>query len=170
MLDLTFRTHRSTYARNPRAGLTLMEVMVGFAVLTMVAGGILSGLVQGRRLANQNLLAETAFVVAQSYLEELKAISYVELAGGNFTNVRGTMANSTTAFRLVDMRATPTILSDDLRVELQPVVEASQNVSTIRLVGARDIKLTYKWQKVGEPASTAKERTLWLIRANCTNF
>jgi len=147
-----------------------MEVMVGFAVLTMVAGGILSGLVQGRRLANQNLLAETAFVVAQSYLEELKAIAYVELASGTFTNVRGTMAHSTTAVRLVDMRATPTILSDDLRVELQPEVVASQDVSAIRRVGARDIKLTYTWRKEGEPPSKAKTRTLWLIRADCTNF
>ncbi len=149
-----------------------MEVMVGFAVLTMVAGGILSGLVQGRRLANQNLLAETALVVAQSYLEELKAISYLQLTSGSFTSVRDAMAHDTPLFHLVDMRGTPTIVSDDLLIELKPLVTASLDAqnNTLRPVGARDIKLIYTWRKQGEPAGAAKTRTLWTIRADCTNF
>jgi type II secretory pathway pseudopilin PulG len=148
-----------------------MEVMIGFAVLTMVAGGILSGLVQGRRLANQNLLAETAFTVAQSYLEELKAIAYKDLVDGDLTKVRDPLTNKATLIRLIDVRATPTITSDDLRIELTPEITVSQDVSTpLRPVGARDIKLTYGWRKEGEPVSTLKKRTLCVIRADCTSF
>ena len=147
-----------------------MEVMVGFAVLTMVAGGILSGLVQGRRLANQNLLAETAFVVAQSYLEELKAVSYNEVASGSFTSLRDPMSSGTQTVRLVDMRGTPTIISDDLRVELTPVVTTSPPPSSLRPVSARDIRLAYTWRTEGEPAITARTRTLRVIRADCPSF
>lgn len=155
---------------NKRAGLTLLEVMIGFAVLTIVSGSILAGLLQGRRLADQNLCAETAFATAQSYLEELKAISYNELTTSSFASVRGGLTNNSTAVRLIDMRGTPGISSDDLRVELTPSVAASPSLGATRPVVARNIVLTYRWRKQGEPAGTERIGTLRVIRANCSSF
>ncbi len=166
-------TPRSRVRFGHTAGLTLLEVLVGMAVLTITSGSILAGLLQGRRVAERNLMDESAFVLAQSYLEDLKGISYESLTDDSTYEVRGGgFTEGATAVRTVDIRGTPATTGDDLRVELKPVLTASPvaNTDPARPVAARNIVLQVSWRLQASPASTVRTREFRVIRSECKSY
>jgi hypothetical protein len=62
------------------AGFTITEAMMGMFVFAIVATGLTSGVLQSRRLAQLNIMRNTAYTVAQGYLEQMKAISTADLS------------------------------------------------------------------------------------------
>lgn len=152
--------------------MTLVEVLIGISVLTLTALSILAGMLQGRRLAETDLLDETAFVIAQSYLEELRGVAYSSFAtpavpipvrGGSFIT-------TTTMVRKVDFKGTPTLAGDDLRIEMTPRMVQTSSSSPLRPVAAYELQLTYRWRAEGSAASTTRTRTLRVIRSALTGF
>lgn len=153
-------------------GMTLVEVLLGMSILTLTSLSILAGLLQGRRIAESNLLEETAFVIAQSYLEELKGVAYssfetpaipIGVRGGGFIP-------ATPAVRRVDFKGTPGIASDDLRIEMTPTVTQTTSPTPLRPVSAYELQLTYTWRAEGNTAATTTPRTLRVIRSAFTGF
>ncbi len=68
-------------ARRSRvAGFTITEAMMGMFVFAILATGLTSGVLQSRRLAQLNIMRNTAYTVAQGYLEQMKAISTADLS------------------------------------------------------------------------------------------
>ncbi|MGF1483446.1 MAG: prepilin-type N-terminal cleavage/methylation domain-containing protein [Opitutales bacterium] len=70
---------RGLRKRRPAAGFTLLEMMVAMAIFIMVSLGITAGVFQARRLAESNIVRNTAFTVAQGYLEQIKSMSANEM-------------------------------------------------------------------------------------------
>lgn len=57
-----------------RTGFSLVEVMVGFGVFSVVAVGLSVTAIFSLRMSHQNVLRSTAYAAAQGFLEQLKVV------------------------------------------------------------------------------------------------
>lgn len=108
--------HPAARKRNPRAGLTLIEVSFASLILTMVLLGVLQAMLQSRRMTEGSVRQASVFSLVQGYLEQLKSIKYGDLPSSPSTTPgSGTQADWIAAGNTID------------------VVDSSQNASTICL-------------------------------------
>lgn len=75
--SLTQQNSRDQAAR--RGGFSLTEVIIAVAILAMLAGVILRGVVQMRAMSEHTVYQSTAITVATGFIEQIKAMSYGEL-------------------------------------------------------------------------------------------
>lgn len=129
-------------ARRLCAGLTLAEVMISLGVLAFVATSVIGVTFQVRSMAEQTIYQNTALVLAQGYVEQLRSLDYTTLnnaaqdssgsvalplagaTGSNLTNESGgTLANSSWAREIVylDENAAGTPIQP-LTFRFQPVL------------------------------------------------
>lgn len=92
MKSASSSTTRSVYTGwrdGKKRGMTLAEIVVGMAVFSLIAGGIISLTIQSRRMAEAAIRENTAATVTQGYLEQIKSIEYsaLEAAIADPTNV-----------------------------------------------------------------------------------
>lgn len=66
-------SHRST------SGMTLVEVCIGLFIFTLVAAGVLSSLVQTRRMSIAAIYESNALITAEGYIEQMRSIPYETL-------------------------------------------------------------------------------------------
>ncbi|HAV11948.1 MAG TPA: hypothetical protein DCX06_00420 [Opitutae bacterium] len=59
-----------------KSAFSLIEVMIGLAIFSIVAVGVASASLQASRIAYSNIYRNTAFTAAQGYAEQIKSISY----------------------------------------------------------------------------------------------
>ena len=66
----------SFFRGKPRgsSGFTLVEIMVGFAIFSIVAMGLSTSAIFSMRMAHLNVMRTTAFASAQGFLEQIKVI------------------------------------------------------------------------------------------------
>ncbi|MGF1449314.1 MAG: type II secretion system protein J [Opitutales bacterium] len=113
-----------------RDAFTLMEMMIAMAIFMLLALGLTAGVFQARRLAESNIVRNTAFTVAQGYLEQIKSMSADELqaalANPNGTPVP-TMSVSAQATGVIEI-ADPLFLTGS---DTSPSGRAATNLKTI---------------------------------------
>lgn len=66
---------RCSCTSKSKAGLSLVEIMVAMVVFTMLALGITGTIFQSQRIAQNNILRNTAHTIVQGYLEQIKALN-----------------------------------------------------------------------------------------------
>ncbi len=71
--------HRHSVTGHHHAGFSLVEIMIAMVIFTMLALGITGTVIQSQRIAQNNILSNTAYTVVQGYLEQLKTISSGEI-------------------------------------------------------------------------------------------
>jgi len=59
--------------------LTLAEVVIGLIVFAIMAAAVASSMLQSQKISQANIMDNTAFTVAQGYLEQIKSLSYSKL-------------------------------------------------------------------------------------------
>lgn len=57
-----------------RSGVTLIEVVIAMAVFMILALGLTTTVLQSQEMAQNNIIRNTAYTVAQGYLEQIKSI------------------------------------------------------------------------------------------------
>ncbi|HBR94818.1 MAG TPA: hypothetical protein DEA90_11710 [Opitutae bacterium] len=87
-------------AESRRAGLTLVEVIVGLFLFSLTSLGLTASLIQSLKVSDQVLSRSTAHSIALGYSEQLMAYSYNELRdalslGTGFTLVATSLGDST---------------------------------------------------------------------------
>lgn len=102
-------------------GMTLAEVMVALAVLTLALGGILATLLQSRRLTERSVTQNSALTIVQGYIEQMKNMELVQVTGGQDTKGNPvlnpashnipTLLDDTTADGLMTSTGTPPALN-----------------------------------------------------------
>lgn len=65
--------------RSSKKGVTLIEVMVALTILGIGFAGLFSGFLHSRRLAIGSIYQNTAFTIANSYLEQLRSAEFITL-------------------------------------------------------------------------------------------
>lgn len=135
---------------------SLVEVMVGTAILGLASIGLIGGILQARRMAENNVWFITAVTVAQGYVEQIKSMEYAEV-GENPIPTRLDQEHSNPLvpdewnFKLVDLFDTPEKEGDDLRMWVHPVVTEITDAAR-----RYEITLCFRWQA---PASGGGFRT-----------
>jgi len=59
--------------------MSLIETMIAMVVFLMLALGITSAVVQSQQISQNNVIRNTAFTVAQGYIEQIKSLSLAEI-------------------------------------------------------------------------------------------
>lgn len=62
-----------------KAAMTLIEVMIAMSIVAMVAGGLLSGVMQTRYFTEKNIYKTSAINAVTSYVEQIKSMPYEEV-------------------------------------------------------------------------------------------
>jgi len=83
-MDIVIQAHARTFPRRlpgsrSRGGFTLIEAVVAMMVFTLLALGLTAGALQAQRLAHSNILRNSAYTIAQSYLEQIRSMSSVSI-------------------------------------------------------------------------------------------
>ncbi|BET68357.1 hypothetical protein ASA1KI_32750 [Opitutales bacterium ASA1] len=138
--------------------MSLIEVMSGMAILTLVAVGILASLLQSRRLTEGSIAQNTAVTIAQGYLEQLKSMEFAQLDLNPLPTLLDqgvadplavsplprSAATRVVNTRGIDINNTPANTADDLVCEVavwvENITDASAGVGEARLV-----TLEYAW-------------------------
>lgn len=62
-----------------RRGMTLIEVVVAMVILSMLSVGLLNGVLQSRKITEENIYHSAAMNATVGYLEQLKSLPYSEI-------------------------------------------------------------------------------------------
>lgn len=75
-------------------GFSLIEMVMGMTVLAILAAGTTAGVLLSRRIAESNVHQNTAFTVAQGYMEQIKSMEYVLITNAveNYEENKSTVA------------------------------------------------------------------------------
>ncbi len=65
--------------RSSLLGMTLVEVMVAMVILSMLSVGLLNGVLQSRKITEENIYHSAAMNATVGYLEQLKSLPYGEI-------------------------------------------------------------------------------------------
>ncbi len=66
----------NAFEKKRMQGMTLVELMIAMAILSIFSITILSAVLLGRRLSEANIYENTALTVAQGYMEQIKSMEY----------------------------------------------------------------------------------------------
>jgi len=67
------------HSSSARDGFTLVELLLSLTVFAILASGLVSSVLQSRRLAESTVFESTALTAALGYLEQMKSLRYEEL-------------------------------------------------------------------------------------------
>jgi prepilin-type N-terminal cleavage/methylation domain-containing protein len=173
---------RKTYAMNTRSrlsrGMSLLEVMSGMAILSMVSLGILAALLQSRRLTEGSIYQNTAVTAAQGYIEQMKNMEFDELAQDpipcrltenildpiNVSPLPRSTDTQEVNHRFVDLNTTPDNPEDDMPLDLVVYVENITDPAN-GIGDAKAISITYTWVVNEGSAQRSFTNTVSCIRS-----
>jgi prepilin-type N-terminal cleavage/methylation domain-containing protein len=91
------------------AGFTLVEIMMASVVMSIVLGGLLSMIMQSRRLTESSIVQNSAVNIVQGYLEQMKSMDYasVTLSPATGTATIATQLNESATDPLTLSNGTP---------------------------------------------------------------
>jgi len=128
--------------------MTLVEVAVAMLILSMVIVILLGSLLQSRRLTEASIYQNTANIILQGYIEQMKNMEVAELTASPIrtrldqtvldtlatsplpvidksTVVLGTIpAGVVNNLKVIDVNNTPSVTTDDLRINVWVWVES----------------------------------------------
>lgn len=81
------RTHSATAerdSRDPRSGLSLVEVMVSILLLGMLGGAVGRSLIMARQITNASSQRVSAYGLCEARLEQARGMDYADVVATNF--------------------------------------------------------------------------------------
>ncbi len=139
--------------------MSLLEVMSGMAILSMVSLGILAALLQSRRLTEGSIYQNTAVTAAQGYIEQMKNMEFDELGRDPIpcrinendldpitpSPLPRSPDTQVVNHRFIDLHNTPDNPDDDMPLEL--VVYVEDITDAAKGVGSSwAISIEYTWK------------------------
>lgn len=171
-----------------KMGLTLVELMVSLTVLGMLSAGILSAIMQARRMTEDSIYLSTATAVAQGYIEQIKNMGFSNLdeavlptlvnqgsadpiqVSPDVSNYEiGNVATDIVNSKLIDINNTPDVPTDDMRMDIVAYVVDITN-SGLGVAEARRIVLRYKYYYTDSNRSHSYQKTIFTIRSEVQTF
>lgn len=174
-------------AFNKKAGFSLVEVMIGALILTMVGFGTLSGLLQTRRMTQGSINEGTAMTVAQGYLEQMKNMQFSLLDDPEITElinqgvadtlrVSPVVSDPTVGagsdisnLKSLDINNTPDNATDDLVLDIVLYIEDITNLAS-EVGEARRIILRYSYTDNSIANGRTVTNTLVTVRSDVPTF
>lgn len=161
-----------------RRAMSLLEVMSGMAILSMVSLGVLGALLQSRRLTEGSIYQNTAVTAAQGYIEQMKNMEFDELALDpipcrineneldpiNPSPLPRSPDTQVVNHRYIDLNNTPEDHTDDMPLDLVVYVENITNPTT-GIGPAQSITIDYTWKSRAAGAEHTFTNSVSCIRS-----
>ncbi|MDQ8186901.1 prepilin-type N-terminal cleavage/methylation domain-containing protein [Pelagicoccus sp. SDUM812002] len=179
---------RRSKTKPATAAFTLVEVMVGTVIFTIASVGVLSGLLQARKMTEGSIYVATATTVAQGYVEQLKNMKFRHLDESTIPELisqgvpdslivsplpadveTGNADTDIVNTRSIDINNTPEVAQDDLSINfvvyVQDITDEANGVGE-----ARRIVLRWDYTDNSTGANVAVGNTLYAIRSRIPTF
>lgn len=161
-----------------RRAMSLLEVMSGMAILSMVSLGILAALLQSRRLTEGSIFQNTAVTAAQGYIEQMKNMEFHELALNPIpcrinenepdpitpSPLPRSVHTQVVNHRTIDLNNTPDDPADDMPFDLVVYVENITDPAA-GIGPAQSITILYTWKSRAAGAERAFTNSVSCIRS-----
>lgn len=156
LVSLNYSNRCRRRAGVSRPGFSLLESVIAMTVFTILALGITGLVIQSRKVAENNILRNTAYTVAQGYLEQIRSISI-----GVIEAAMADPENTPIPTKSVSATATSSIEQDDdlyingsaapiagrnkgsnfkqILVDLTPIYNPPNSTNPANIVGYREI-------------------------------
>ena len=127
--------------------MTLVEVMFAAGVLTIAAGGLLATFMQSRRLTEGSVYQNSALIIVQGYVEQIKNMDLAQMLGstGNDSNGNPIMATGSYTIPVYYDKNTPDSIQTSTGTP--PTVSAVNNGVTPTGIGITDNLKTFDMAK-----------------------
>ncbi len=182
------KTPRKASKRKSKSAFTLVEVMMGTMIFAIAGVGVLTGLLQARKMTEGSIYVATATTVAQGYIEQIKNMEFNLLDGSTIPELisQGTpdsltisplvadveTGDTTTDIvntRAIDINNTPSNSEDDLNINfvvyVQDITDEANGVGD-----ARRIVLRWDYTDNTTGSDVAVGNTLYAIRSRIPTF
>ena len=167
--------------------MTLIEIMVAISIMTIVAFGTVSGLLQSRRLTERSIYDNTGATIAQGYIEQMMNMEFTLLDGSVIDQLfsqgaadsltvspsvadpeTGDPATDIVNTKIIDINNTPGDTADDLEIKL--VLYIDNLTDPNNGVGeSRRIALRYSYKTISDPGKSVTY-TEFNIRSRVATF
>ena len=167
---------------------TLIEIMVAMVILGFSSLGLLAGLMQSRRYTEMAINENTAFAIAQGYIEQMKNMEFASLDEAVLPTlfhegvadtltvsplpanpVEGDSSTDISNKKLIDIKNTPDDADDDMAIDvvvyIEDITDASNGIGQ-----ARRIVIRYEYTFTDGMRSTDRMETLYAIRSEVPTF
>lgn len=180
--------HQKSKKLRSKAAFTLIEVMVGAVIFTITGVGVLSGLLQARKMTEGSIYVATATTVAQGYIEQIKNMEFNLLDGATIPElISQGVADSLTISplasnvevgdpntdvvntRSIDINNTPNNTVDDLDISfvvyVQDITDEANGIGDSR-------RIVLRWYYTDNTSGTNVHvgNTLYAIRSRIPTF
>ncbi|MCH6256565.1 type II secretion system GspH family protein [Puniceicoccaceae bacterium K14] len=166
--------YKKTQSNSQKAAFTLMEIMVGLFVFGLICLGLLSTILQTRRVTEGSIFHSTSMTIAQGYLSQLMEMNYDNFDNSVINNLitqnseesltLSTTSNRNLNERFIDIKNTPSTSSDDMKMDFYVYVEDLDD-STVGIEGAKKVTIDYTYYFGGD----AYNNSIKSIRSNVTS-
>lgn len=179
---------RKTETRKTKSGFTLIEVMVGTVIFTIASFGVLTGLLQARKMTEGSIHVATATTVAQGYIEQIKNMEFNLLDGSTIPELisqgasdslnvsplasdleAGDPNSDLVNVRSIDINNTPDNPQDDLSLNFVVYIEDISDEAN-GVGEARRIVLRWSYQDSSTQSGVTIGNTLYAIRSQIPSF
>lgn len=119
-----------------KAGVTLVEIMVALFILGAGFTGLFSGFIQTRVLTQGSIYQNTAISIANSYMEQLKAIEFVALETNPIPNLvhEGSTGAMTTSPVINDFESgANTDVANTFTIDINNTPDVEEDDMTLRI-------------------------------------
>lgn len=177
--------------RDARAGFSLVEVMVGTFVFSIIAAGIASSTSLCSRLAIANIYQNTATTVVQGYAEQIKSIRYEvieDALADPSTHSIPTMSLSSTSGTLTEMND-PLIFGvrseKNIVVDIEQLADGSERERIMEMwvtptgthlagtgdnLDAIEITLYFEWMLSDKSITRSYDNTVKIVKTAISEF
>lgn len=178
---------------NPKstAAFSLVEVMIGITIFSIVAAGVASATLLTSKIAYSNIYRNTAFTVAQGYGEQIKSIRYalldqaLEDPANNLIPTKSLSLGSGSTLQLddpliFDTRVLKNIVvdvsTDDNGVDKERIMRMWITPSGRDLtkesdgVKALEITLNFEWEVIAQGIVRVHEDAIKIVKTDVSEF
>lgn len=157
---------------SPRAGMTLIEVMLGMVIIGTTALATLSALLFTWRVADSNLRALNAMEAGRSIAEQVMTLDFTTLGGSTLPVDLPSLPNGSLVVgswnnRTDDIHNTPANPHDDFAISIKPEVAVSDDSSGVRCA---QIVIHYSWEERSFFARRTREDSVTIVRSPIAAF
>jgi len=168
--------------------MTLIEVVFATGILAIGAAGILSGVLQSRKLSEGSIYQNSATSIAHGYLEQIKNMEFASLDMASLPTVinqgqddpiavsplpadpeAGNPDTDVVNVKAIDLNNTPDEAQDDMRLEIVAYVEDVTNPAN-RLGQCRRVILRYQAFFTAAGYDQRFTNTLYAYRSQVPTF
>jgi prepilin-type N-terminal cleavage/methylation domain-containing protein len=174
-----------------KQGLTIVELMISIAIFAIMAAGVAATTMMTSQIAYENIYKNTAYMVVQSYAEQIKSIRFDEIrlalenpAEHDIPTQSLSLGTENSVQKLDDSLIFGVPIEKQIVVDIEEkdgklsertmrmtVTPSGQDLSsTTDCWDSIEVKLDFTWEVVGRNGTQEKDGVIRLVKTNVSEY